>query len=335
VARVPRAQTFRRAGVGGVAALLAGCSGRQSALHPAGFESTEVAQLFWVMAIGSALVWLLVVGFALYATRTSARRHDPRIGRNLIIGGGVIVPTVVLGALLVYGLQMMPKLRERAAEGMRLEVSGEQWWWRVRYVDPGSGLAPVELANEVRLPVGRRTEVLLASPDVIHSFWIPSLAGKVDMIPGRINRLVLEPTRIGVFRGACAEYCGASHAHMEFEAVVMAPDAFAAWLAAQRAPAAVPASAAQRRGLASFTRNGCGGCHTVRGTPANGPVGPDLTHVGSRLTLAAGRLSNEQAEFRRWIARTHRLKPEALMPAFDMLPPDELDDLATYMESLQ
>lgn len=323
-----------------VAAGLAGCSNPQSTLAPAGLEAEQVARLFWVMAIGGGIVWAAVIGFALYASRANARRHEAQVGRWLIIGGGVVTPTVVLGALLFYGLRLMPELRQPGAPGgMRVQVSGEQWWWRVRYLPPpganGSPAAAVELANEIRLPLGRRTEFLLDSPDVIHSFWIPSLAGKVDMIPGRTTRLVLEPTRTGTFRGVCAEYCGASHTHMEFVAVVMAPDAFEGWLAHQASPAVAPATPAARRGMAAFASAGCGACHSVRGTAANGPVGPDLTHVGSRLSLAAGTLPNDADAFRRWVARTHAVKPEVLMPSFGMLPARQLDDIALYLESLQ
>jgi cytochrome c oxidase subunit 2 len=318
-------------------ALLPGCDSARSALAPAGTEAHDVAQLFWVMVIGAAIVWTAVIGVALYVSRAGHGAREDRAVRWLIVGGGVITPTLVLGALLIYGLQLMPQLREPgSADGLRVEVSGEQWWWRVRYVrNGGAGPIDVELANEIRLPLGRRTEFRLGSPDVIHSFWIPALGGKVDMTPGRITTLVLEPTRAGTYRGVCAEFCGASHAFMEFEAVVMEPGAFEAWLQQQSAPAIAPVSASARRGLQVFERNGCGACHRVRGTDFDGPVGPDLTHVGSRLGLAAGTLPNDAAGFRRWITRTHALKPDALMPAFDMLPAEELDDLALYMESLQ
>jgi cytochrome c oxidase subunit 2 len=313
---------------------LAACANPQSTLAPAGVEAEHVARLWWVMFAGAAIVWTAVVGIALYAARADAERHGPRAARWLILGGGVIVPTVVLAALLLYGLRLMPPLRAPAPPGsVVVDVSGEQWWWRVRYRPPGG--EAVELANEIRLPVGQRTEFRLVSPDVIHSFWIPSLGGKVDMIPGRVNTLVLEPQRTGVFRGVCAEFCGASHAHMEFIVEVMEPEAFQRWLRAQATPARAPQGTAAQRGAQAFMRNGCGGCHTVRGTPANGPMGPDLTHVGSRLSLAAGTLPNTEPAFRDWITRTHRIKPGVLMPSFGMLPPAELDGIAAYLESLQ
>ena len=185
------------------------------------------------------------------------------------------------------------------------------------------------------MPVGERTTFLLDSPDVIHSFWIPELGGKVDMIPGRTNTLVLEPTRVGVFQGVCAEYCGTSHAYMQFAAVAMEREAFEAWLRHQATPARSPWSRDARRGLDAFLRNGCGACHAIRGTSARGSVGPDLTHVGSRRMLGAGAASNGPDGFRRWIEQTHRLKPEVLMPSFGMLPDTDLEAMALYLDGLQ
>lgn len=312
--------------------VLAACQGPQSALDPAGIEAERMADLFWIMATGAALLWLMVLGTAFYATRIRPRPHDERAGRLLILGGGVVLPLVVLTSLLVYALALMPALRA-AGDGLVIRVSGEQWWWRVTYQPPGG--EPVETANEIRLPVGERVEFLLESPDVIHSFWIPPLGGKVDMIPGRTTRLVLEPTRTGRFRGVCAEFCGASHALMAFPVEVMEPDAFAAWLATEKEPAASPQGAAQERGRDLFLELGCGACHTVRGTSARGVIGPDLTHVGGRTSLAAGIMPNEPEDFVRWIAEAERIKPGSRMPSYNMLPADELDALATWLESLR
>ena len=214
----------------------------------------------------------------------------------LIIGGGVVLPTVVLSVLLVYGLALLPTLlAPAAASAVQIAVSGEQWWWRVRYLPSNGHPEAVELANEIRLPVGERVQFHLHSPDVLHSFWIPSLGGKIDLIPGRHTRLALEPTRTGVFRGVCAEFCGTSHALMSFSVVVMEPAGFATWLAQQYAPAQPPVLPLAARGAELFLATGCGACHTVRGTPANGVVGPDLTHVGSRQSLGAGILPNDPA----------------------------------------
>lgn len=317
------------------AGVLAGCSGPQSALDPAGRGAERVAALFWWMTGGAALVWAGVVWLFIWAVRFNpdSRRGEWRT-KVLIIGGGAVFPTVVLTGLLVYGLRLIPVLLDPAPEGsLRVRVTGEQWWWRVRYETDGG--EPVELANEIHLPAGEPVELILDSPDVIHAFWIPSLGGKVDMIPGRTTRLKLEPERAGIYRGACAEYCGASHALMAFYVVVQPKEEFEEWLAGQAAPARAPSEPLARAGGEAFISNGCGACHTIRGTSARGMAGPDLTHAGSRLSLAAGTLENEPEEFARWIAATKAVKPEVHMPRFGMLPPAELRALAAYLEGLK
>lgn len=311
-----------------------GCDGPLSALAPAGRGAELIADLWWWMFGGAVVIWAAVIGLSLYATYIHKGAHRPRTARLLIIGGGAVIPTIVLLALLAWGLSLMPRLRPPVAdgEGIRVQVAGLRWWWRVTYVTANGREVP--LANEVRLPLGETAVFTLTSPDVIHSFWIPSLGGKMDMIPGRTNRMVLEPTRTGTFRGACAEYCGTSHALMQFSVVVMEPDAFAAWLEHQAAPAEPPATPEQSRGRDLFLAYGCGACHAVRGTPADGVIGPDLTHVGGRETLAAGILPNDPAAFARWIADTHEVKPDAEMPPFGMLPEEEIRALALYLDGL-
>lgn len=313
---------------------LSGCGGLQSALDPAGREAERLADIFWLMAAGAAVVWLATIALALYATRRGGEAHSERGARRFIVVAGALVPTVVLTALLIYGLIPIPALLSPAPPGsLTIAVSGEQWWWRVRY--KAAGGEAIELANEIRLPVGEPAQFRLDSPDVIHSFWIPPLAGKMDMIPGRLTHLALTPTKTGFFRGVCAEYCGASHALMAFPVVVMEKAEFTAWLAHQARPAEAPAEPLAARGRELFFANGCNACHTVRGTQANAVIGPDLTHVGSRLSLAAGTLPNESDAFHRWVALTKEVKPEVLMPRFHMLPPEELRALAAYLESLQ
>jgi cytochrome c oxidase subunit 2 len=318
----------------GTLLLPAGCGGVQSSLDPAGREAERLADIFWLMTVGALVVWIAVIALALWAVRARPEAHTPRRTRLIIVGCGAVVPTVVLTALLVYGLEPLPTLLAPAPEGsLRVAVTGEQWWWRVRYLPPGG--REVVLANEIRLPVGSTVEFRLDSPDVIHSFWIPSLGGKVDMIPGRVTRLVLRPTRTGFFRGVCAEYCGTSHALMAFNVVVQEREEFDRWLAEQAAPAQAPAEPLAARGQSLFLADGCGACHTIRGTPAAGAIGPDLTHVGSRLSIAAATLPNEPGDFRRWVAHTTDVKPGVLMPPFHMLPPDELEALAAYLKGLR
>jgi cytochrome c oxidase subunit II len=218
---------------------LCGCSGAQSALNPAGQQAEEIATLFWWMTGGAGLIWIIVVSLAVYAVRKPPD-VDRRRQAHVLILGGALAPTVVLGGLLVYGLGMLPDMISPAPEGsLRIRVYGEQWWWRIRYEPPGR--QPFEVANEVRLPVGEPVQFLLHSSNVIHSFWAPSLGGKVDMIPGRVNRLLLRPTRTGTFRGACAEYCGIGHARMAFDAVVLTREEFERWMNEQSEPAAFDA----------------------------------------------------------------------------------------------
>jgi cytochrome c oxidase subunit II len=318
-----------------IACLLAssGCSGIQSSLSPAGHDADRIATLFWWMTAGSVVVWAGVLALALYYFARPAGSPDERRNRMLIVGGGVVIPAITLTTLLVYSLAMLPQAVARAPEGsLQIHVVGEQWWWRVHYQRPGG---VVTLANEVRLPVGDPVQFRLESDNVIHSFWIPSLAGKMDMIPGRVTWLTVRATKTGVFRGACAEYCGTSHALMAFYVEVMEKDAFDRWLDAQAGPAPSPVDAAARRGQDAFVTNGCGACHTVRGTPARGVIGPDLTHVGSRHSIGGGILPTRPDALRRWIASTQHVKPGVHMPDFGMLPGDDLAALAAYLHGLR
>jgi cytochrome c oxidase subunit 2 len=307
----------------------------QSALQPAGRDAAQMLELLIVMAIGAAIVWIAVVGLSFYATHLQPRALRTRLTRGLIVGGGVVTPALVLGGLVVYGLAPLPGILAlpQPGSGPIVAVTGEQWWWRVRYLLP-DGRA-FELANEIRLPVGQRVEVQLQSADVIHAFWLPSIAGKLDMIPGRLNRLALEPTRTGVFRGACAEYCGTSHARMNFYAVVVTGEEFDAWVEGQLGEATTPGDPFAARGEQLFVGAGCGRCHTIRGTPASGRYGPDLTHVGSRQSIGAGMLPLQAGELQRWIQVTQRVKPGVHMPSFTSLPPEDARAIATYLAALR
>lgn len=316
------------------------CQGEQSALAPAGRGSEQIAELWWWMVSGATVIWLIVTGLLLYAIYGHPPENRRQAGM-LIIGGGVVVPTVVLAVLLTFGLSLLPDLVAPAPnDALEIHVTGEQWWWRNHYTHfPSIGTAettePIAVANEIHLPVGEVVEFRLTSADVIHAFWIPALGGKVDMIPGRTNRLRLEPTRTGVFRGVCAEYCGASHALMAFVVVVEEKHEFEEWLRRQAMPAQTPISALAKRGRDVFQSYGCGACHTVRGTSADGVVGPDLTHVGGRQSLAAGTLVCEPSNLQRWLKHPDVIKPDVLMPAFDMLPNEDLEALAAYLDGLE
>ncbi|MBS7544740.1 cytochrome c oxidase subunit II [Ancylobacter oerskovii] len=310
----------------GAGFLVSACGGPQSALDPAGEEAAEIAHLFWVMLAGAGLVWALVVGAAVFGGRFQRQPISDRAGLRLILWSGAFAPTLILAGLLIYGLRLMPVLRA-AEPALRIEISAEQYWWRITYV--GAGDVRIETANELRLPAGRAAELTLDSVDVIHSLWIPSLGGKMDMIPGRTNRLVLRPQRPGTYRGVCAEFCGTAHALMAFPVEVMPPADFDAWLVRQAAPATPGGDEA------AFLANGCGGCHTVRGTAATGTIGPDLTHLAGRSSLGAGLMPNTPGNRRRFVADVERLKPGVRMPSFGMLAPAELDAILAYMESLR
>lgn len=285
------------------------------------------------MLAAAGVIWTIVIGVAIYAVRANPKPDEGQRGSRLVIYLGVIFPVVALGALLTYGLTLMPDLRS-PGDGLTVAVTGEQWWWRVEYRSPELD-APVVSANEIRMPVGQRTEFILESADVIHSFWIPPLGGKMDMTPGHVTRLVLEPTETGTYRGVCAEFCGTSHALMAFSVIVMEEEAFARWLAEEAAPADPPATPVAERGATLFAQVGCGACHTVRGTAADGVVGPDLTHLASRATLGGGILPNDPETLAEWISDTEALKPGVLMPSFGMLPEDDLDAIVAYLEGLE
>jgi cytochrome c oxidase subunit 2 len=273
--------------------------------------------------------------------------------------GGLAFPIVTLTMLLVYslaignglnaigssrGLQLFLECfgggaananpESKADDVLRVHVVGKQWWWEVRYERPDGG-EPVVLANEIRVPVNRPVELLLSSTDVIHSFWAPALAGKVDMIPGRTTRLRIQTSEAGTFRAVCAEYCGGQHALMALVVVVQAADDFAAWNAHQASPAIEPGDPFLKLGKEAFFRGDCHTCHTIRGIGANGQDGPDLTHIGSRASLAAGTLDNHIGTLGGWIAGPQELKRGAKMPPTRIYTGTELRALSAWLASLE
>ncbi|MGJ0484566.1 MAG: cytochrome c oxidase subunit II [Methylomicrobium sp.] len=315
-------------------ALLAiiGCDGEQSAFAGVGTVSSRIAQLFWIMFTAATLITILIC-LLLYVSITGPANWRNRLSsEQAVVWGGVLFPVVTLSALLAYGFSILKAGESlvQAEDPIHISVVGEQWWWRVIYRHD-DGLT-TESANELRIPVGRPIEIELSTADVIHSFWLPAYAGKVDMIPGRINKLHLMADKPGIVRGQCAEYCGGAHALMAFYAVAMAPADYDVWLAKERADVK---SASKKEGEGLFLASGCGGCHTVRGTSADGKAGPDLTHVGGRLSLGAGILPKTPESFAHWIGRHQKLKPENLMLPFDFFSDKELQALAAYLNGLE
>lgn len=299
-----------------------------------GPDAAVIAEMGTVVLVGGAIVFAVVMALAAYAVFGARERASRLSVRALVVGGGVAFPAVTLTALLVYSVVRAAGLYAPAGgEPLRIEVIGEQWWWRVHYLDREGG-RDFATANEIRVPVNRTVELTLRSADVLHSFWVPNLAGKLDMIPGRANRMRLRAARAGAYRGQCAEYCGGPHALMAFFVVAEEAPAYERWAARQREPAKAAEGDAPRRGEQLFGRL-CAGCHAVRGTAARGTLGPDLTHVGGRLTLGAGLLKADAAALAAWIATSQRLKPGNLMPAYDTLPGEDVRALAAYLEALR
>ena len=262
------------------------CSGAQSVLNPSGDQAQSLASLLNLASWISGIVYLLVLGFlgiGLWrASRAISKADAPTVDpsdrgmrKTLILWSGVIF--VALTVLIVASFIADRKLAAaRSTESLQVRVTGHQWWWRLEYRDPATG-AWIETANELHLPVGRTARIELGSADVIHSFWVPNVAGKMDVIPGRINVIDVTPRRVGWFRGQCAEFCGAQHAHMAFDVKVDTQEQFDAWLAAQARGASAPQDATLARGAQIFGTK-CASCHAIRGTSAAGRAGPDLTH---------------------------------------------------------
>ena len=316
------------------AIFVAGCGGLQSALDPIGPSAREIAVLWWIMAAGSALVFALVLGFLLYALygRNGRRRIKPM---QLILGGGIVLPVVVLSILVPFNIKVASGVTAPAEPGtLTIRVHGRQWWWDIEY-DDGTPGGSFTTANELYLPVGEPVELVLTSADVIHSLWLPRLAGKLDLIPGRTNRLLVEADAAGILRGQCAEFCGVGHTRMALYAVAVPPGRYREWAERQRSPAPEPAGDLARDGARLFAANGCPLCHAVRGHDAWGRLGPDLTHVGGRMTIGAGLLDTTPANLALWIARNDAVKPGNLMPDYADLDPAVREAIAAYLDGLE
>jgi cytochrome c oxidase subunit 2 len=299
---------------------------------PAGREAEVLSEVGWVLIAGATVVFLLTMASVMVALHRRGRAVPTAWW---LVGAGIAFPTAVVTALLGYATRRGADLeRESARAPLVIAITGHLWWWELRYRHPTTG-AEIVLANELHLPAGAPVHIGLTSADVIHSFWVPTLGGKMDLVPGRVNRLAITPRGVGVHRGVCAEYCGLQHARMALHVVVQEPAEFERWLARQAQPASAPAGAALEDGRRAFVAHGCAGCHAVRGVAEGGALGPDLTHVGSRLHLGAGTLPNDAASLRRWIVDVQAVKPGARMPAFGHLDGPTVDALAAYLAQLQ
>jgi cytochrome c oxidase subunit 2 len=321
-----------------VVLVLTGCSGQQSALAPDSGPARAITGLWWWMLGGAVVIFAGAVGLLVVAWLTRGSGGFPVFGRNetlatsLVIVFGIVIPLITLSVLFAASnivLISKTDAPDPASTAMTIEVVGHQWFWEVRY--PGTEAVT---ANEIHIPVKTRVDLELRTADVIHSFWVPRLNRKSDLIPGRTNRILLEADQPGVYRGQCAEFCGLQHAHMSFYVFADRPATFRAWLAREAAPRRAPTTPAARRGDQVFLTQGCQTSPTIRGTSANADVGPDLTHVGSRTTLAALTIPNNTGQLAAWIADPQHVKPGNLMPRVP-LRGTQLADVVAYLESLK
>jgi cytochrome c oxidase subunit 2 len=305
-------------------------------LDPAGIRAARTLDLWWLMmwvglAVYAAVMAALALG--LIAGPGGRLRITERARNRLVVIGGALIPALILLVIIVADLRTLVAVAAPSSQAdLTLEVVGHQWWWEVRYPDLN-----ISTANEIHIPSGQTILLHLSSVDVIHSFWVPRLAGKTDVLPGQTNTTWLQASAPGDYRGECAEYCGIQHANMAFVVTADAPDQFQAWVQAQQQPAAAPANATEARGAQAFAGLGCITCHALRygGTAAaGGGVGPDLTHLASRRTIAAGLLPNDADTLQKWVADPSALKKGTTMPA-TRTDPDTLSALAAYLSSLK
>ncbi|HZP30797.1 MAG TPA: cytochrome c oxidase subunit II [Acidimicrobiia bacterium] len=309
---------------------LAACGGASpSTLHAEGSESREVARLWWLMFGLAVAVYVVVASLIVWAI-VRGRRRTRRATFNddkFIWIGGVIAPAIILLVLGVFTMTTSNAIREPSSRALVVKVVGRQWWWDVSY--PGRN---VRTANEIHVPVHTKIHFELTSTDVIHSFWVPEIAGKEDVIPGQPNHLYVTVEKTGTYRGLCAEYCGLQHAHMGFEIVAESPGDFERWVQTNAQPAQEPVSDLAERGQLVFRRSDCAGCHTIRGTTAAGTSGPDLTHVASRSTIGAETVENTPANLRKWVENPDQLKPGVEMPP-SVLSHDDFESVVAYLET--
>jgi cytochrome c oxidase subunit II len=327
---------LRVALVAAVALGLAACGdGSPSMFDSQGPESRSIRGVSVLMFVLAGAVYVIVSGFIVVAIvrgRRRAQETDPAKepkDDTFIWWGGIVAPVVILAVLAVVTIRTTQDLRAAEDGELRIEVTAKRWWWDVRYPDTG-----VATASEIHIPVGRPIDIVLTSDNVIHSFWVPQLAGKVDTIPGQVNHLRLRADKAGTYRGMCAEYCGIQHANMSYLVIADEPAEFERWMARRSAGAGLtPASEQAARGQVVFNREACAGCHAVRGG-ARATIGPDLSDFGARTTIGSLTVPNNSANLARWIVEPDKVKPGNLMPPTS-LSPDDLAAVIAYLQGLQ
>jgi cytochrome c oxidase subunit 2 len=322
--------------------ILAACDPSHSVTLPTTPEGNSILRLFWIFFGVCALVWVLVVlALAVALLRRRGERPNPlaRDAHEERRFGTIVLSLAGLTAAIVFGLTVLSFAGQgdifgrTSNGGIVIALKGHQWWWELTYEDPDPSQS-FNTANEIHVPVGVPVTLRLDSADVIHSFWVPSLLGKLDLIPGRHNAIHFTARKIGVYRGQCAEFCGLQHAHMGMLVFVDSQAAYDAWRESQLASATAPETPSQRAGLEVFLASPCVSCHTITGTSAGGAVGPDLTHLASRTTIAAGTLPMTRGALAAWIVNAQGVKPGTQMPDVQ-LAPTALNPLLDYLEHLK
>jgi cytochrome c oxidase subunit II len=312
----------------------------QSALDPAGRQASLIYHLWLTMFWVTAAVFIVVAAAIAVAViigrrgRHDASQHPSEFTLSTAVVAAVAATVGILFVLLAVSVRTQNAITSFGqASAISISITGHQWWWEVEYEDAQASQR-VTTANEIHIPIARPVVFKVSSHDVIHSFWVPNLHGKRDLVPGITTAIWLQADRPGTYRGQCAEFCGRQHAHMGFEVVAESQAEFDRWLDGQRQTAAQPQNDQERRGETVFVTGRCSMCHKVRGTEAYGTVGPDLTHIASRRTLAAGSIPNARGHLAGWIVDPQSVKPGNVMPR-SPLPPDDLQALVAYLEILR
>jgi cytochrome c oxidase subunit 2 len=320
--------------------MLGGCTGWQSALDVHGASAISIKDLILLIVVVCSVVWTMVMIaliFALWRKRGQERplNVNPGTERRMTISVllAVAATVIIISAFTVLSFFVTRGLNVAGNEDLTIKVRGLQWWWGIEYFGSAADQR-FETANEIHIPVGRNVRLQLEGIDVIHSFWVPSLAGKQDLVPGRPNELIIRAERAGVYRGQCAEFCGLQHAHMAFFVIAEEQSAFDEWVRSQRQDALAASDEEVISGREAFMAKQCAACHTIRGTSASGTSGPDLTHVGGRKYIAAGLLETTRGSLAAWIADPQTLKPGNNMPMVP-LNAEELRSISAYLASLK
>jgi cytochrome c oxidase subunit 2 len=326
--------------------LLSSCGGRQSAVDAAGLQASRLESLWWLYFWVCTAVYVIVMAalaIAILRSRKADAATPPEIkpeqGReehaSSVVKGAVGITVVILFVLMIVSFRTGRAINslQAAPEPITIKVTGNQWWWNIEYQDvkPSNNFYT---ANEMHLPVGKPVKLELQSTDVIHSFWLPNMHGKKDLIPNYPTTFFFQPDKIGIYDGQCAEFCGYQHAKMRFKVVVESQDDYQRWVVTQQKPSFEPITNAEKRGREVFLTSTCVQCHAVQGTTANGRVGPDLSHIAGRPLIGAGSLENNEDNLKIWITDSQRIKPGNRMP-MNAFSDEDLNALVAYLRSLK